>query len=69
MKTGTRPKTVDEYLAALSDDKRAALEKLRKTIRSAAPKARFTSRATTPAKARSAFDRRSRCRSRLCGSS
>jgi uncharacterized protein YdhG (YjbR/CyaY superfamily) len=34
-----KPKTVDEYLAALSDDKRAALEKLRKTIRAAAPKA------------------------------
>ena len=33
------PRTVDEYLAALSKDKRAALEKLRKTIRSAAPKA------------------------------
>ena len=31
-------KTIDEYLAALSDDKRAALEKLRKTIRAAAPK-------------------------------
>src|SRR5438477_4035353 len=35
----TKPKTMDEYLAALSDDKRAALEKLRKTIRAAAPKA------------------------------
>ena len=35
----TRPKTIDEYLAALSDDKRAALQKLRKTIRAAAPKA------------------------------
>ena len=35
----TKPKTIDEYLAALSDDKRAALEKLRKTIRAAAPKA------------------------------
>ena len=34
-----RPKTIDEYLAALSDDKRAALEKLRKTIRAAAPRA------------------------------
>src|SRR5438876_11171435 len=34
-----KPKTIDEYLAALSDDKRAALEKLRKTIRAAAPKA------------------------------
>src|SRR6266508_3845676 len=35
----TEPKTIDDYLAALSDDKRAALEKLRKTIRAAAPKA------------------------------
>ena len=34
-----KPKTIDEYLAALSDDKRAALEKLRKTIRAAAPQA------------------------------
>ena len=34
-----KPQTIDEYLAALSDDKRAALEKLRKTIRAAAPKA------------------------------
>ncbi len=34
-----RIKTIDEYLAALSDDKRAALEKLRKTIKAAAPKA------------------------------
>jgi uncharacterized protein YdhG (YjbR/CyaY superfamily) len=34
-----KSKTIDEYLAALSDDKRAALEKLRKTIRAAAPKA------------------------------
>jgi uncharacterized protein YdhG (YjbR/CyaY superfamily) len=32
-----KAKTIDEYLAALSDDKRAALEKLRKTIRAAAP--------------------------------
>jgi len=36
-KAGAR--TIDEYLAALSDEKRAALEKLRKTIRAAAPKA------------------------------
>jgi len=35
----TKPKTIDEYLAALSEDKRAVLEKLRKTIRAAAPKA------------------------------
>jgi len=34
-----KPKTHDEYLAALDDDQRAALEKLRKTIRAAAPKA------------------------------
>jgi uncharacterized protein YdhG (YjbR/CyaY superfamily) len=35
----TKPRTIDDYLAALSDDQRAALEKLRKTIKSAAPKA------------------------------
>jgi len=34
-----KPKTIDEYLAALSDDKRAALERLRKAITAAAPKA------------------------------
>lgn len=34
-----RPQTIDEYLADLSDDQRAALERLRKTIRAAAPKA------------------------------
>ena len=33
------PKTVDEYLAALSADKRSVLEKLRRTIKAAAPKA------------------------------
>ena len=33
------PKTIDEYLAAVSDDQRAVLEKLRKTIRAAAPQA------------------------------
>jgi len=33
------PKTIDEYLAPLSDEKRAALEKLRKAIKSAAPEA------------------------------
>jgi uncharacterized protein YdhG (YjbR/CyaY superfamily) len=31
--------TVDEYLARLDDDKRTALEKLRRTIKSAAPRA------------------------------
>src|SRR5260370_41843401 len=34
-----KPKSIDVYLAALSADKRAALEKLRKIIRAAAPKA------------------------------
>ena len=34
-----KPSGVEEYLAALPDDKRAALERLRKTIRSAAPMA------------------------------
>ena len=34
-----KPKTIDEYLTALSDDTRAALEKLRKTIKAAAPNA------------------------------
>ena len=34
-----KPKTIDEYLAALSADKLAALEKLRQTIRGAAPQA------------------------------
>jgi uncharacterized protein YdhG (YjbR/CyaY superfamily) len=34
-----KPTPIDEYLAALSDDKRAALETLRKTIRASAPKA------------------------------
>ena len=32
-----KPKTFDEYLAALTKDKRDALQKLRKTIRAAAP--------------------------------
>ena len=32
-----KPQTIDEYLAPLSTEKRAALEKLRKAIKSAAP--------------------------------
>lgn len=32
-----KPKTIDEYLAALSADKRTALEQLRRDIRAAAP--------------------------------
>ena len=34
-----RPTSVEEYLAALPDPQRAALEKLRKTIKAAAPEA------------------------------
>ena len=34
-----KPKNTDEYLGTVDDDKRAALEKLRKTIKAAAPKA------------------------------
>lgn len=35
----TKPKTIDEYLARLTSDERAALEKLRRAIKAAAPKA------------------------------
>jgi uncharacterized protein YdhG (YjbR/CyaY superfamily) len=39
MASGNRkPNTVDEYLAGVNADQRAALEKLRKTIRTVAPK-------------------------------
>ncbi len=38
-KLKTNAKTINEYLAALSKDQRAALQKLRKAIRAAAPKA------------------------------
>jgi uncharacterized protein YdhG (YjbR/CyaY superfamily) len=34
-----KPKTIDEYLQPLSSEKRATLEKLRRAIKSAAPKA------------------------------
>ncbi len=34
-----KPQTIDEYLAPLSNEKRAALEKLRRAIKSVAPKA------------------------------
>jgi uncharacterized protein YdhG (YjbR/CyaY superfamily) len=36
---GPTPKSIDDYLATVTDTKRAALEKLRKTIRAAVPKA------------------------------
>jgi uncharacterized protein YdhG (YjbR/CyaY superfamily) len=35
----SKTRTIDEYIAGLSDDKRAALERLRKTIRAVAPRA------------------------------
>lgn len=39
MKAKPKIKTFDDYLAALSDENRAALEKLRQTIKAAAPQA------------------------------
>lgn len=36
---GQPPRTIDEYLAPLSEDKRAALQKLRRAIKAAAPQA------------------------------
>jgi uncharacterized protein YdhG (YjbR/CyaY superfamily) len=39
MRTRHKPETIDEYLASLSEEKRTALEALRRTIRSAAPRA------------------------------
>jgi uncharacterized protein YdhG (YjbR/CyaY superfamily) len=38
-KSGARPRSIDEYLAALGSDKRAALQRLRKAILAAAPRA------------------------------
>lgn len=39
VKPGDIPKTVDDYLAALPEEARATLEKIRKTIKTVAPKA------------------------------
>jgi uncharacterized protein YdhG (YjbR/CyaY superfamily) len=39
VKPGSTPQTVDDYLAALPEDARATLEKIRKTIKAAAPRA------------------------------
>jgi len=39
MRGGPKARTIDEYLAGLSDDKRDALERLRMAIRAAAPAA------------------------------
>ena len=39
MKRPTKVQTIDEYLRTVSPDKRAALKKLRRTIRSAFPRA------------------------------
>ena len=38
-KRKAEPRTIDEYLAALSNDKRAALERLRRIIRATVPRA------------------------------
>jgi uncharacterized protein YdhG (YjbR/CyaY superfamily) len=37
-----KPTTIDEYLAGLKDERRAALDELRKTIRSIVPRAEET---------------------------
>lgn len=42
MRSVDKPSTVDEYLAALPEAPRAALEKLRQTIKAAAPQATET---------------------------
>ena len=39
MQSRPKAKSIDAYLAALSSDKRAALERLRKTIKAAIPRA------------------------------
>ena len=39
MKKGATPQTVDDYLAALPEEAKATLEKIRKTIKAAAPEA------------------------------
>lgn len=39
MPGSTKPKTIDEYLASVEKDKRAALEKLRQIIKEVAPEA------------------------------
>jgi uncharacterized protein YdhG (YjbR/CyaY superfamily) len=39
MRTTLKPQNVDQYLAAVTPEKRAALERLRRTIRSAMPRA------------------------------
>ena len=35
----TKPRTIDEYLAGLSEENRRALEKVRRAVHAAAPKA------------------------------
>ena len=39
VKPGATPQTVDDYLAALPEEAKATLEKIRKTIKAVAPKA------------------------------
>ncbi len=36
---GAKPKSIDEYLARLNPDKRAALQRIRKIVRAAVPRA------------------------------
>jgi uncharacterized protein YdhG (YjbR/CyaY superfamily) len=44
-----KPTTIEEYLATLPDDRRAGVEKLRRTIRAAAPDATETIAYSMPA--------------------
>jgi uncharacterized protein YdhG (YjbR/CyaY superfamily) len=39
MRAGAKPRTIDEYLATLQADQRAALQQLRTTIRASVPQA------------------------------
>ena len=49
MRSKPKPKTIDDYLAAVKPDQRAALQKLRKAILAAAPKAKETIAYSLPA--------------------
>lgn len=48
MATKAKPKTIDDYLAGVSAGQRAALDKLRKSIKAAAPKRKSASATAWP---------------------
>jgi hypothetical protein len=65
--TANKPKTHDDYLAAVTEDKRAALQKLRKAIKTAEPKAEECISYQLPAFRLMEISRRLRCRDKsLC---